>query len=188
MPASGRSECATAVDLPLRASIVSRQRMPLGSPRANDPGRDDPVPKVMGIVNLTPDSFSDGGRLPSRRSGRLRAIGWPPRGPTCSTWAANRAARGPSRSRSSEELRRVIPVVEALADRARDPDLDRHDQGRSRPRAPWPPGPRSSTTSPRSPPIPRWPRRRRDPGPASSSCTCKARPRPCRSTRTTTTS
>ena len=29
----------------------------------DDPGRDDPVPKVMGIVNLTPDSFSDGGRL-----------------------------------------------------------------------------------------------------------------------------
>ena len=25
-------------------------------------GGDDPVPKVMGIVNATPDSFSDGGR------------------------------------------------------------------------------------------------------------------------------
>ena len=33
---------------------------------------DDPVPRVMGIVNVTPDSFSDGGRLGDRRGRRRR--------------------------------------------------------------------------------------------------------------------
>ena len=81
-----------------------------------------------------------------------------------------------------EELRRVIPVVRGARRAARDPDLDRHHQGRGRPRWPWPPGPRSSTTSARWPPIPTWPRSPPRPGPASSSCTCKAPPPPCRPT------
>ena len=28
--------------------------------------RDDPIPRVMGIVNVTPDSFSDSGRIAGR--------------------------------------------------------------------------------------------------------------------------
>ncbi len=49
-----------------------------------------------------------------------------------------------------EELRRVIPVVEALAVEMSIPDLDRHDQGRGRPPGPASRRRRSSTTSPRS--------------------------------------
>ena len=64
-------------------------------------------PQVMGIVNVTPDSFSDGGqfadavgrRRGGRRHGRRRA-------PRSSTSAANPPGRAPSRSgkatRSSE--------------------------------------------------------------------------------------
>ena len=60
------------------------------------------VPRVMGIVNVTPDSFSDGGRcLRARRRRGARACGWSTRGPTCSTSAASRAGRGPSRCRST---------------------------------------------------------------------------------------
>ncbi len=46
-----------------------------------------------------------------------------------------------------EELRRVIPVVEALAPRVARPDLGRHDQGRGRPPGALRRAPRSSTTS-----------------------------------------
>ena len=45
-------------------------------------GGDDPIPKVMGIVNLTPDSFSDGGRTRwPRRRRRARRDGWSAREP-----------------------------------------------------------------------------------------------------------
>ena len=87
-----------------------------------------------------------------------------------------------------EELRRVIPVVEALAPRAR---RARSRSTRPRPRSPGGrsrPGPRSSTTSRRCGAIPRWPGSSPSPGRASCSCTCRARPRPCRTTRATTTS
>ena len=78
----------------------------------------DRVPRVMGIVNVTPDSFSDGGRLGgARRRRRLTRCGWSPRGPTCSTSAASRAGRGPSRCRSTRSCAGSIPVVEALAPR-----------------------------------------------------------------------
>jgi dihydropteroate synthase len=37
-------------------------------------------PQVAGIVNVTPDSFSDGGRNQIRRRGGGRAMQWQPRG------------------------------------------------------------------------------------------------------------
>ena len=53
----------------------------------------------MGIVNVTPDSFSDGGRVARRRARRSRtARSSPPRARRSSTSAASRRARAPSRS------------------------------------------------------------------------------------------
>ena len=75
----------------------------------------DPVPKVMGIINLTPDSFSDGGttydpEAALAQARRLTALG------------ADLLDLGGESSRPeaepvalAEELRRVIPVVEAIA-------------------------------------------------------------------------
>ena len=57
-----------------------------------------PGPFLMGVVNATPDSFSDGGRfLAARGRGGAAPSGWRRRGPTWSTWAASRPAPGRSR-------------------------------------------------------------------------------------------
>ena len=74
----------------------------------------------MGIVNVTPDSFSDGGR-PLRscaRRSRTRAS-CSPTAPTSSTSAASPRARARRPCPTAEELDRVIPLVEALAARRR---------------------------------------------------------------------
>ena len=162
----------------------------LGSPRPDDPRSTRPMPPGHG------DRQRHARQLLRRRpaSARLEAavdrapVAWSDEGPTCSTSAASRAARGPSRSPLEEELRRVIPVVERLAARAERPDLDRHDQGRGRPAGARGRGRRSSTTSPRSRAIPRWPASSPSTGRGSSSCTCRARPRPCRTIPATPTS
>ena len=70
----------------------------------------------MGVLNVTPDSFSDGGRYldpgPRRR----------PRAASCSAEGADIVDVGGESSRpgadpvdEAEELRRVVPVIEALA-------------------------------------------------------------------------
>ena len=88
-------------------------------------------PAVMGVLNVTPDSFSDGGAfLEPGRGGCACASAWRPRARTSSTWAASRRARAPSRCRPDEELRRVMPVIERLAAARHGPAVDRHLEGR----------------------------------------------------------
>ena len=113
-------------------------------------------PLVMGVVNVTPDSFSDGGcfarppAMPSPTPWR-----WSRRVPTSSTSAASPPGPAPSPSPFDEELRRVVPVVEALAGHVR-VSIDTMQAGRrrggGRRRAP----PSSTTCRPRST-WPRWP-------------------------------
>ena len=69
---------------------------------------------VMGIVNVTPDSFSGDGRVDADAAivHARRAAG--PRAPTCSTSAANRRGRATRRVDEAAELARVIPVVAAV--------------------------------------------------------------------------
>ena len=48
---------------------------------------------VMGVINVTPDSFSDGGSsLGLRMRWRTRCISWS-KAPTCSIWEAKARAR-----------------------------------------------------------------------------------------------
>ncbi len=72
-------------------------------------------PRIMGIVNVTPDSFSDGG-LHASTPGGHRARPAARRGRRRHPRHRRRVRRGPAPipSRSSEELRRVIPVIEGL--------------------------------------------------------------------------
>ena len=66
----------------------------------------------MGVVNVTPDSFSDGGSSSTPSGDRARARGWSPRAPDLSTSAASRRGPGPRACPPDEELARVGPVVE----------------------------------------------------------------------------
>ena len=74
------------------------------------------VPVVMGVLNVTPDSFSDGGQYAERPRRASRTVGaWPRRGRRSSTSGANPRGRGRQTVDTAEELARVIPVIEALA-------------------------------------------------------------------------
>jgi dihydropteroate synthase len=77
--------------------------------------REDGRPLVMGIVNVTDDSFSDGGRFrdPARaiEHGRRLAA----EGADLVVVGGESTRPGAEPVPASEELRRVIPVIEALA-------------------------------------------------------------------------
>nr|WP_256988692.1 dihydropteroate synthase [Rhodococcus sp. 05-2255-1e] len=66
-------------------------------------------PVVCGIVNVTPDSFSDGGRFLDSDRAVAHALSMVDEGPNCSTSAVSRPGPGPprppSRKRSSESYR-----------------------------------------------------------------------------------
>lgn len=72
------------------------------------------TPKVMGIVNVTPDSFSDGGdnyRIQSAVESALRMV---EQGATIIDIGGESTRPGAKAVSESEELDRVIPVIEAI--------------------------------------------------------------------------
>ncbi len=82
---------------------------------------DDPVPRVMGIVNVTPDSFSDGGRLAGPRGAVDHASRLVAEGAVLLDLGGESSRPGSEPVAAEEELRRVLPVVEALAAEVRVP-------------------------------------------------------------------
>jgi dihydropteroate synthase len=76
---------------------------------------DDPVPKVMGIVNVTPDSFSDGGRFAGPGAALDHARRLVDAGADLLDLGGESSRPGSESVPVDEELRRVLPVVEALA-------------------------------------------------------------------------
>ncbi len=79
------------------------------------PSPADGRPVVMGVVNVTPDSFSDGGRFADTDSAvahgrRLRADG-----ADVLDVGGESTRPGATRPLVAEELDRVVPVIEALA-------------------------------------------------------------------------
>ena len=87
-----------------------------------------PRPLLMGIVNATPDSFSDGGARTSLDARLEHARRCWTRGPTCSTSAVSRRTRPPAGRRRHEELARVVPLVARLAGELGALGLGRHVQ------------------------------------------------------------
>lgn len=72
------------------------------------------VPRVMGILNVTPDSFYDGGRLKSisdvvRQAGRMLS-----EGATLLDIGGASSRPGASELSEAEEQQRVLPAIEAL--------------------------------------------------------------------------
>jgi dihydropteroate synthase len=79
---------------------------------------DDAIPKVMGIVNLTPDSFSEGGRVLDARDSFARAMGLVEQGAAVLDLGGESSRPGATPITLEEELRRVVPFVETLASQA----------------------------------------------------------------------
>jgi len=76
---------------------------------------------VMGIVNVTPDSFSDGGEVYDLQSAVNRAIQHETDGADILDIGGESTRPGSDPVPLEEELRRVIPVIEALQGRVRIP-------------------------------------------------------------------
>ena len=114
----------------------------------------------MGVVNVTPDSFSDGGRFLAPEAAVAQALRLEAEGADIIDIGAESTRPGSDPVDLEEELRRVMPVLEALAPRLRVPLSDRHAQGRGdAPRGPRGRAPHQRRLGPvaRSPGA--WPRR-----------------------------
>lgn len=79
-------------------------------------GAQRPGPVVMGIVNVTPDSFSDGGRWIETDAAIAHGRELVAAGAQIVDVGGESTRPGAERPSEAEELRRVVPVVAALAD------------------------------------------------------------------------
>jgi dihydropteroate synthase len=72
------------------------------------------VPAVMGILNVTPDSFSDGGRFAGRDAALEQAVAMARDGAGIIDVGGESTRPGAADVSEQEELDRVIPVIEAV--------------------------------------------------------------------------
>jgi dihydropteroate synthase len=78
----------------------------------------DRAPRIMGVVNVTPDSFSDGGRFTTVDRACEQARKLVAEGAHLLDVGGESSRPGAERVSVEEELRRVIPTLEALAEQA----------------------------------------------------------------------
>ena len=82
-----------------------------GSVRLNS----GPMPLIMGVLNTTPDSFSDGGRFLSADAALARAREMLAQGADIIDVGGESTRPGAEPVDAAVEMRRVLPVIEALA-------------------------------------------------------------------------
>ncbi len=105
-------------------AAVTAQCEAMASPRADFAGQGVTKPVVMGVLNVTPDSFSDGGRFEGLQAATAHA------GMLCDSGAAiidvggESTRPGATNVTEAEESVRVLPVVEALAARGISVSID----------------------------------------------------------------
>ncbi|WP_208027588.1 dihydropteroate synthase [Rhabdothermincola sediminis] len=78
-------------------------------------GEERVLPLVMGVLNVTPDSFSDGGRWCDPDSAIARGLELVAEGASVVDVGGESTRPGARPVDAPEEIRRVVPVVEALA-------------------------------------------------------------------------
>ena len=71
-------------------------------------------PKVMGIVNVTPDSFSDGGRLCTVAAATAHAMRLLDQGADVVDIGGESTRPGAAPVNAAEEIARVVPVIKAI--------------------------------------------------------------------------
>ncbi len=88
--------------------------MPLTTLRCGSRTLDLTHPVVMGIVNVTPDSFSDGGRFLATEAAVAHALRLFEEGAAVLDIGGESTRPGAAPVSAAEELRRVLPVVERI--------------------------------------------------------------------------
>ncbi len=71
-------------------------------------------PVVMGILNVTPDSFSDGGHYATQDSAVARALEMIAEGAAIIDIGGESSRPGADPVDTAEEIRRIVPVIEAI--------------------------------------------------------------------------
>ncbi len=101
-----------AADPPDRTPFIDGSSAPLGDATRTPLGI-----HVMGIVNVTPDSFSDGGRYVDTEAAIAHGQRLVDEGATIIDVGGESTRPGATRPVTEEELRRVLPVIRELAAR-----------------------------------------------------------------------
>lgn len=94
-------------DNPLPFEMISSARLPLGGLGLNSP-------RIMGILNVTPDSFFDGGRHDQVSVAVEHALAMVKEGADIIDVGGESTRPGAELISIDEEINRVIPVIEAL--------------------------------------------------------------------------
>ena len=76
------------------------------------------TPVIMGVLNITPDSFSDGGRFADAAAAIQHALRMVEEGAALIDIGGESTRPGAQAVDAEQEIRRVVPVIEALAARA----------------------------------------------------------------------
>jgi dihydropteroate synthase len=88
---------------------------------------------IMGVLNVTPDSFSDGGRYDDPDRAYVRALELEDEGADIIDIGAESTRPGSQRISEAEELRRLVPVMKRLKDRVTVPlSVDTYKSGVAR--------------------------------------------------------
>ena len=123
-------------------------------------------PVVMGVLNVTPDSFSDGGRYADLDAAVGHGVRLRDDGAHLIDVGGESTRPGAERVDAATEAARVLPVIRELAAAGVPMSIDTTRAGSRRPL--WPPAPRWSTTSPAAWPTRTWPAW--SPTPAARGC------------------
>ena len=94
---------------------IARLRARLGAPRGPVCGLALDRPRLMGVLNVTPDSFSDGGDFAAEESAIAHGRAMAAAGADIIDVGGESTRPGAAAPSEAEEMRRVIPVVRALA-------------------------------------------------------------------------
>jgi dihydropteroate synthase len=89
----------------------------LTAPRPSLAGLDLSRPRVMAILNVTPDSFSDGGRFAAREAAVAQALRLAEGGADIIDVGGESTRPGADTVPAAEEIARVVPVISELAPR-----------------------------------------------------------------------
>ncbi|MFN4089014.1 MAG: dihydropteroate synthase [Alphaproteobacteria bacterium] len=109
-------EAGKVRSIPLVSFSAEEERLaPFGAPRPPFAGLGLDAPRVMGIVNATPDSFSDGGLYATAEAAVAHGLALRAAGADILDVGGESTRPGATPVPVDEEIRRVVPVVAALA-------------------------------------------------------------------------
>jgi dihydropteroate synthase len=98
----------------VRNTLAAYHRQGLGISFADGSRMDLDSAKVMGILNVTPDSFSDGGRFPDAQSAIKAGLKMAAEGADFIDIGGESTRPGAAEVADEEEYRRILPVIEGI--------------------------------------------------------------------------